>query len=108
MILLTDSAIHQLKTLTAGRQGEGLRLAVERGGCAGMQYVMKIDSPRANDLEVQAEGALVVIDPDSLVFIDGSTLDYKEDLNDSGFRIVNPQAARTCGCGTSFETGATA
>jgi iron-sulfur cluster assembly protein len=105
MIQLTPSAISQLKAITQDRVvGTGLRLAVERGGCAGMQYVMKMDTPREGDLQVLSDGALVMVDPESLIFISGSTLDYTESLNDSGFKVINPQAARTCGCGTSFES----
>ena len=105
MIQLTPSAISHLKSISQeGESGTGLRLAVERGGCAGMQYIMRLDTPKVDDLQVTSDGALVMVDPESLIFISGSTLDYTESLNDSGFKVINPRAARTCGCGTSFET----
>jgi iron-sulfur cluster assembly accessory protein len=104
MISLTSNAISHLRSITQDREvGAGLRLAVEKGGCAGMQYIMKIDLRESMDYLVEKEGITVMVDPDSLEFIKGSTLDYQDDLNDSGFRILNPRASRSCGCGTSFE-----
>jgi iron-sulfur cluster assembly protein len=104
MLTLTSNAIAHLRSITESRtEGSGLRLAVEKGGCAGMQYIMTIDLPKEMDFLVKEQGATVMIDPESLKFISGSQLDYQDDLNDSGFRILNPKAARSCGCGTSFE-----
>lgn len=82
---------------------QGLRLAVERGGCAGLQYQMEIATRTPADCVFGETGAAVLIDPDSLAFLDGSTLDYVDELTGSGFKIINPRAARSCGCGTSFE-----
>jgi iron-sulfur cluster assembly protein len=104
MLTLTSSAISHLRSITENRtERVGLRLAVEKGGCAGMQYVMTIDLPKESDFLVKEEGVIVMVDSESLKFISGSQLDYQDDLNDSGFRISNPKAARSCGCGTSFE-----
>lgn len=83
--------------------GDGLRLAVEKGGCAGMQYIMEIDSPKPEDAVIEHMGAKVFIDPQSATHISGSTLDYEDGLSGAGFRIRNPRASRSCGCGTSFE-----
>lgn len=106
MITLTTSAIEHLQELLKSQNaapGVGLRLQIERGGCAGMQYAMRLDSPQESD-EVVAEGGVsVLVGPDSVGFLRGSTLDYVESLNDSGFKIENPNAERSCGCGTSFE-----
>jgi iron-sulfur cluster assembly accessory protein len=104
MISLTPSAISHLKTLISDHPaGTGLRLGVERGGCAGMQYIMKMDQPGAGDEVVAQEGVSVLVDSESIVFLKDVTLDYLDSLNDSGFRIINPLASRSCGCGTSFE-----
>lgn len=106
MITVTDSAIRQLQTIVAekGEPGKGLRILVEHGGCAGMQYGMGLDDPKTGDEIVERDGVRVMIDPESLRFLKGSTIDYCDDLTGTGFRIQNPNAVRSCGCGTSFET----
>lgn len=81
----------------------GLRILVEKGGCAGMQYIMKIDSENPGDVLIEKGGGKVLLDPESAKFLGGSELDYCEDLVGTGFRLNNPKAARSCGCGTSFE-----
>ena len=107
MITLTDNAVNHLREKLAGtaHEGEdkGLRLLVERGGCAGMQYAMKIDGQADGDSVFERDGVRVFVDQESLVFLEGVELDYSDELTDSGFKIVNPNAARSCGCGTSFE-----
>ncbi len=109
MITLTDQAAVALLTLIASKgSGEGLRLAVEKGGCAGLQYVMEIDSARPSDTVIEHNGAKVFIDPESAEKLEGSLLDYEDGLSGAGFRIRNPHATRSCGCGTSFEPAAAA
>jgi iron-sulfur cluster assembly accessory protein len=106
MIQLTENAIEHLRSLLAGRESEdgvGLRLEVERGGCAGLQYGMRVDEARQGDEVTRHDGVALIVDPESLKFLDGSVVDYVEELNDSGFKVRNPNAARSCGCGTSFE-----
>lgn len=106
MIHLTANAITQLRTMLTERHaapGTGLRLEIEKGGCAGMQYAMRLDVPAASDQIFGADGVTVIVGSDSMTLLEGSTLDYVESLNDSGFKITNPHAARSCGCGTSFE-----
>ena len=104
MITLTDQAALALLDLIASKgSGEGLRLAVEKGGCAGLQYVMEIDSARPSDTVIEHNGAKVFVDPESTLKLEGSSLDYEDGLSGAGFRIRNPHAARSCGCGTSFE-----
>lgn len=106
MITLTDSAVRHLQSLIAekGDASNGLRLFVEKGGCAGMQYGMKLDEPAAGD-EIFPNGDVrVIVDPESLRFLTGSEIDYCDDLTGTGFRLKNPNAVRSCGCGTSFET----
>ncbi len=82
----------------------GLRLAVRRGGCAGWQYEMNVADPEPGDEVVESGAARVIVAADSLDRLRGCEIDYSNDLTDAGFKIHNPQAARSCGCGTSFET----
>jgi iron-sulfur cluster assembly protein len=106
MINVTDQAIRHLQSIVAekGVPEQGLRLLVEHGGCAGMQYGMGLDAAKEGDAIVEREGVKVMIDPESLGYLRGATLDYCDDLTGTGFRIHNPNAVRSCGCGTSFET----
>lgn len=106
MITVTEIAVKHLHTLLANpstASGDGLRLLVARGGCAGMEYQMKLDSRAAGDEVVDGGGVPIYIDAESLPFLKGCELDYSDDLTDSGLKINNPNAARSCGCGTSFE-----
>ena len=106
MISLTPSAVEHLRNLLREREAPesaGLRLAVERGGCAGLQYLMKIDQPASGDRLFEQDGVRFFVGSDSLQFLENSQVDYLDALNDSGFRVVNPNASRSCGCGTSFE-----
>lgn len=107
MITVTDNAVKQLHQLLANGGEEdsrqGLRILVARGGCAGMEYQMKLDSPAPGDTVIQGEGAAIYIDAQSEPYLSGCVIDYHESLSDSGFKIENPNAARSCGCGTSFE-----
>ncbi|MEM6916078.1 MAG: iron-sulfur cluster assembly accessory protein [Verrucomicrobiota bacterium] len=107
MIQVTDSAAQHLLSLLEEKdfspEEKGLRLFVERGGCAGMSYAMQIGAKNEGDLVVEIGGARFFVDEESLPFLDGCHLYYVDALNDSGFKIENPNAARSCGCGTSFE-----
>ncbi|MBX7211284.1 MAG: iron-sulfur cluster assembly accessory protein [Verrucomicrobiaceae bacterium] len=106
MITLTSNAIAHLKNLLVQHNagaGTGLRLHVDKGGCAGMQYTMRIDSSHEGDEVFTTDGVSIIVDAASLTYLDGSCVDFVEALNDSGFKIENPNAARSCGCGTSFE-----
>lgn len=111
MIDLTQNAVEHLKQLLADKtaeEGYGLRLEVERGGCAGLQYGMKVDQRRDGDEITTRGGVSLFVDQQSLGYLDGSIIDYEDGLNDSGFKVRNPKAARSCGCGTSFEPAASA
>lgn len=106
MLRITNNAARRLRALLeekAASPGTGLRLLVEHGGCAGMQYGMKLDRPAEGDSVTEHDGVIFIVDPESAVYLRGSQVDYVESLNDSGFKIFNPNAARSCGCGTSFE-----
>lgn len=106
MISLTANAIEHLKSLIAEKTAAtntGLRLRVEKGGCAGMQYVMALDESQAEDNVQTQDGVSIIIDHESLGYLRGCQIDYVDTLADSGFKLTNPNAARSCGCGTSFE-----
>lgn len=107
MLTVTPSAEKGLRDLLNERGADpattGLRLSVSRGGCAGMQYEMGLGEPSESDEIVDCGGAKVAVDAGSLQYLDGCTLDYADDLAGAGFRVINPKAARSCGCGTSFE-----
>jgi iron-sulfur cluster assembly protein len=106
MLTVTDSAVQQLQTLVHDQddQTKGLRIFVEKGGCAGMQYGMALDHAQQGDEVFEREGVKVIVDPESAGYLEGATIDYSDDLAGAGFRIKNPNAVRSCGCGTSFET----
>ena len=81
-----------------------LRVAVEGGGCSGFQYKFDVDHARAeDDLVIAREGAVVLVDPASVPFLAGSEVDFVDDLIGASFRVVNPNAPASCGCGTSFS-----
>lgn len=104
-ITITDRAAAKIRTLIAGApQGHGLRVKVVEGGCSGFEYKMDIHPPEAQDRVFEKDGARVVLGADSLVHLNGTELDYKEDLMQSGFVFKNPNVTGTCGCGTSFST----
>ena len=107
MITVTPKAIEELGKLLANKAKSarsGLRLAVSRGGCAGWQYEMKVAEPEPGDEIVESGAARVIVAADSFKHLLGCEIDYSDDLTDAGFKIHNPRAARSCGCGTSFET----
>jgi len=110
MISITEPASRHLKSLVegSGEAGKGLRVYVEKGGCAGMQYGMTLDFIQEGDEVLDQDGVQVMVDQESLEFLRGSTIDYCDDLAGTGFRIKNPNAVRSCGCGTSFESAETA
>jgi iron-sulfur cluster assembly protein len=105
MITLTESAAAHLRALIEekGEPGKALRIFIERGGCAGLSYGMTLDDAQPADTAAERDGVKVIVDPESLEHLDGATVDYCDDLAGTGFRIHNPRAARSCGCGTSFE-----
>lgn len=106
MITITSEAAMHIRTLLAEQKGsdsQGLRLTVTKGGCAGHQYIMTLGSQETGDQVITRDEACVFVDAESIAFLAGCTLAYENSLTVSGFRIINPQAARSCGCGTSFE-----
>src|SRR5688572_15629916 len=102
-IEVTEKAIAQLKRLVAkdGRPDAFLRVGVKGGGCSGLEYVLRIDTRRlSHDIEARFDDIPVVCDAKSAVYLKGSTLEYTGNLIGGGFKIENPNAARSCGCGT--------
>ncbi len=105
VVQLTEAAASKVKQLMArdGRDGYGLRLKVVGGGCAGLQYQLMFDNKTADwDQESEHFGVPVFVDSKSAVYLAGACVDYVDDLNGSGFKIENPNASSTCGCGESF------
>jgi len=106
-VTLTDTAVAKVGQLLAeegGSESLALRVAVRPGGCSGYSYDMFFDAEVADDDIVRTFGEVkVVVDPESAGLIEGATLDYRDGLQGAGFHITNPNAARTCGCGSSFS-----
>ncbi|MGB6222694.1 HesB/IscA family protein [Haloferula sp.] len=106
MVTISDEAATALRNLLASKGAgplTGLRLGVSRGGCAGWQYEMQIGDAQEGDEVVEFEGGRLIVAADSFERLSGCRVDYSDSLSDAGFRIQNPRAARSCGCGTSFE-----
>ena len=106
VITLTDGAIAKVTDLLAqeGNDALALRVAVRPGGCSGYSYEMFFDSERAADDIVREFGTVkVVVDAESAELLSGSVLEYSDGLQGAGFHISNPNAQRTCGCGSSFS-----
>ena len=105
MVTVTPKAVGKIREAFE-REGVygGLRLGVLGGGCSGLSYQFKFDvKPRPTDQILNFDDVKVFIDPKSLVFLDGMTLDWKDSLIQSGFVFENPNAKKSCGCGTSFS-----
>ena len=103
---VTQNAARQLRSLLDAQKqsaGKGLRVQITKGGCSGMHYEMTLDEKKEGDAVVERDGVEFFIDNDSAEYLRGATLDFRDGLTGAGFQIVNPNASRTCGCGTSFE-----
>jgi len=105
-ILLTPKALEAVRNAISaeGQEGDGLRVSVVGGGCAGYQYNLDFEKEsRMGDLAMECEGVKVYIDPISAGYLKGTVIDYVTGLNGTGFKFSNPNAKRTCGCGSSFR-----
>jgi iron-sulfur cluster assembly protein len=105
MIQVTPKAIARIRQTFArqGVEGGGLRVGVQGGGCSGLSYLIRFEpKERPSDRVFEFDGVRVFVDPKSLLYLEGMTLDYKESLMQSGFVFDNPNAKKSCGCGTSF------
>ena len=105
MITLTPRAAQQVRTMQTalGDAQKKLRVFVETGGCSGFQYGMSFDVTKPDDREIVSEGVAVLLDPTSLAYLQGSSVDFDDGLHGKGFEIKNPNAESTCGCGKSFN-----
>lgn len=105
VVSLTEAAASKVRQLIErdGRAGYALRLKVVGGGCSGLQYQLMFDDKVGDwDQKAEVHGVPVVVDSKSAVYLLGTKIDYVDDLNGSGFKIENPNATSTCGCGQSF------
>ena len=106
VVILTDSAIEKVKSMMAkeGKEGYALRVGVVTGGCAGLSYEMKFQkNPYDNDKTSEQNGLRIIVNEESVPFIQGIHVDYIDTLKESGFKYKNPNASSSCGCGTSFS-----
>ncbi|PIQ86796.1 MAG: iron-sulfur cluster assembly accessory protein [Candidatus Omnitrophica bacterium CG11_big_fil_rev_8_21_14_0_20_45_26] len=105
MIHLTSSATEEIKRLLAkqNKTDLGIRLGVRGGGCSGLSYQMSFGEKKEGDHEFKFEDVSVFVDPKSYLYLNEMTLDFVEDLKARGFKFVNPNAQKSCGCGESFS-----
>lgn len=107
MVTLTEQAAVKVREIMDEREDKdqlALRLFVKGGGCSGLSYGLALDYANEDDTVVEVDGVKVLVDPQSVQFVQGSQIDYKDALMGGGFAIHNPNAVRTCGCGSSFKT----
>ena len=104
-VTVTDRAARRIAEIAAGDPGHALfRVSVEGGGCSGFQYKFDmVGAPESDDIVIERDGARVLVDKVSLAYLTGSELDFVDDLMGASFRVKNPQAQSSCGCGTSFS-----
>jgi iron-sulfur cluster assembly accessory protein len=104
-ITLTERAARRIGEIMAGEpQGSKLRISVNGGGCSGFQYAFDVErTQQEDDVVVERDGAAVLVDQVSLQYMDGSVVDFVDDLIGQSFKIENPHATASCGCGTSFS-----
>jgi iron-sulfur cluster assembly protein/iron-sulfur cluster insertion protein len=103
---ITESAAEHIREIQASdveNKNKHLRIYIESGGCSGMQYGMVFDEIRPDDVHSECHGVTVLVDLVSIGHLRGAVVDYKDELNDSGFKITNPNAKESCGCGRSFN-----
>ena len=107
MVLLTDIAAEKVQEFMSGQGAEGdvvgLRVGVKGGGCSGFQYALALDEKREDDHIFEISGIRVLVDPASMQYVDGSTVDFTESFMGSGFEVSNPNVVASCGCGSSFR-----
>ena len=101
---MTEQAARKIHALLAekGMPDGGLRVKVVGGGCSGLQYKMDVDMPRDGDKVFENDGAKVIVDRKSFLYLNGTEVHYQEGLMESGFQLRNPNIKRSCGCGASF------
>jgi len=102
-ITLTDEAVAKIHSLISEDPERGLRVKVVGGGCSGLSYKMDLDVPRQGDRVFERDGARVIVDRKSFLYLNGTELHYQDTLMESGFNLQNPNVKRSCGCGASFS-----
>ncbi len=104
-ITVSPKAMKEVKRILAeqGKPDLGLRVGVKGGGCSGLSYSLNFDAQKEGDNVFEFEDTRVFVDPKSLLYLAGMTLDFSDSLEGRGFKFVNPNASRTCGCGESFS-----
>jgi iron-sulfur cluster assembly accessory protein len=105
IVSLTPRAVAEVQALLtlAENSGKHMRFYVEQGGCSGMQYGMVFDEARAGDLVSENDGVTVLVDAISADFLRGTVVEFSDELTGGGFKITNPNAKESCGCGKSFQ-----
>ena len=105
VISLTPAAAEEVKSMLKQPENNGktLRIYVEQGGCSGMQYSMVFDEKRPDDFFAEMHGVSLLVDPFSAKYLKGTVVDFSNALTGGGFKISNPNAKQSCGCGKSFE-----
>ncbi|MGD9762560.1 MAG: HesB/IscA family protein [Candidatus Binatia bacterium] len=102
-ITLTDNAVMKIRSLVPDQPQKGLRVKVVGGGCSGLQYKMDLDQPKETDKVFERDGAKVMVDRKSFLYLNGTELDFTDTLMSTGFTLHNPNVKKTCGCGASFS-----
>ena len=103
MITLSESAAKKLSELLESKKETGVRAAVRGGGCSGFTYKLDFDNQNTDDRVITDQGVEIYVDAKSFLYLMGTQIDFVDELNTSGFKFVNPNAKRTCGCGESFS-----
>ena len=102
-VSMSASAARRLTKILGAEQGAALRISVKGGGCSGFQYAFDVEKGRAeDDLIIERDGATILVDPVSLEYMKGSEVDFVDDLMGQSFKVKNPNAVASCGCGVSF------
>ena len=103
-VSISASAARRLNAILKGEEGAALRISVKGGGCSGFQYAFDVDKTRVEgDLVIERDGAVILVDPISLEYMNGAEVDFVDDLMGQAFKVKNPNAVASCGCGVSFS-----
>jgi len=107
MVTITDKGAEKVHEFLASQQADmsvaGLRVGVRGGGCSGFQYQLAFDDQRESDVVFESHGLKLLVDAESLRYVQGSIIDYEESLQGAGFKVENPNVVAACGCGSSFR-----
>jgi iron-sulfur cluster assembly protein len=106
-VFFTEKGAEKVQEFLAGQQADvsaaGLRVGVRGGGCSGFQYQLAFDEDRDGDIVFEDQGLRILVDSQSLPYVDGSSIDYVDSLQGAGFQVNNPNVVAACGCGSSFR-----